>query len=64
MAYYISYKYRNPEQLFRIFFGYQHTFIFLKKKKGYGSKIVAIIDKGMASLKINTISGDIYLRKK
>jgi hypothetical protein len=34
------------------------------KKRGYGSKIVATIDKGTSSLKLNTISGDIYLRKK
>jgi uncharacterized lipoprotein NlpE involved in copper resistance len=33
------------------------------KKKGYGSKIIATINKGTASLKLNTISGDIYLRK-
>lgn len=33
------------------------------KKQGYGSKIVATINKGTASLKLNTISGDIYLRK-
>lgn len=33
------------------------------KKKGYGSKIVATIKKGTASLKLNTISGDIFLRK-
>ena len=32
-------------------------------KKGYGSKIHAKINKGTASLKLNTISGDIYLRK-
>lgn len=34
-----------------------------KKKRSYGSKIVATIKKGTASLKLNTISGDIYLRK-
>lgn len=33
------------------------------KKKGYGSKIVTTINKGTASLKLNTISGDIFLRK-
>ena len=33
------------------------------KKKGYGSKIHAKINNGTASLKLNTISGDIYLRK-
>ena len=33
------------------------------KKKGYGSKIRAKIDNGTASLNLNTISGDIYLRK-
>lgn len=33
------------------------------KKRGYGSKIRAKIDKGTASLNLNTISGDIYLRK-
>ena len=33
------------------------------KKKRYGSKIVATIDKGTSSLKLNTISGDIFLRK-
>lgn len=34
-----------------------------KKKRSYGSKIVATIKKGTALLKLNTISGDIYLRK-
>ncbi|MFK8059021.1 MAG: hypothetical protein AB8B78_02925 [Polaribacter sp.] len=34
-----------------------------KKKRSYGSKIVATIKKGTASLKLNTISGDIFLRK-
>ncbi|QTD39006.1 DUF4097 family beta strand repeat protein [Polaribacter batillariae] len=34
-----------------------------KKKTSYGSKIVATIKKGTASLKLNTISGDIFLRK-
>lgn len=33
------------------------------KKKGYGSKIHAKINNGTASLNLNTISGDIYLRK-
>ncbi|WP_435416397.1 DUF4097 family beta strand repeat-containing protein [Polaribacter aestuariivivens] len=33
------------------------------KKSGYGSKIVATINKGTSSLKLNTISGDIFLRK-
>lgn len=33
------------------------------KKKGYGSKIRAKINNGTASLNLNTISGDIYLRK-
>lgn len=33
------------------------------KSKGYGSKIRAKIDNGTASLNLNTISGDIYLRK-
>ena len=33
------------------------------KKKGYGSKIRAKVDNGTASLNLNTISGDIYLRK-
>lgn len=33
------------------------------KKKGYGSKIVTTINKGTAFLRLNTISGDIYLRK-
>ncbi|WP_083139552.1 DUF4097 family beta strand repeat-containing protein [Polaribacter reichenbachii] len=33
------------------------------KKKGFGSKIVTTINKGTAFLKLNTISGDIYLRK-
>jgi len=33
------------------------------KKQGYGSKIITTINKGTASLKLNTISGDIYLRK-
>lgn len=33
------------------------------KKKGYGSKIITTINKGTAFLKLNTISGDIYLRK-
>ncbi|PQJ79659.1 hypothetical protein BTO18_10960 [Polaribacter porphyrae] len=33
------------------------------KKKGYGSKIHAKINQGTASLNLNTISGDIYLRK-
>lgn len=35
----------------------------LKKKKYFGSKIIATIKNGTASLKLNTISGDIYLRK-
>jgi hypothetical protein len=34
-----------------------------KKSKSYGSKIIATINKGTASLKLNTISGNIYLRK-
>lgn len=34
-----------------------------KKKRHYGSKIIATIKKGTASLKLNTISGDIFLRK-
>ncbi|QTE22016.1 DUF4097 family beta strand repeat-containing protein [Polaribacter cellanae] len=34
-----------------------------KRKSGYGSKIVATINKGTSSLKLNTISGDIFLRK-
>jgi hypothetical protein len=34
-----------------------------KRKKGYGSKIHAKINNGTASLNLNTISGDIYLRK-
>lgn len=33
------------------------------RKTGFGSKIVTTIDKGTASLKLDTISGDIYLRK-
>ncbi|QOD60252.1 DUF4097 family beta strand repeat protein [Polaribacter haliotis] len=33
------------------------------KKRGYGSKIIATINKGTSSLKLNTISGDIFLRK-
>lgn len=33
------------------------------KKSGYGSRIKATINKGTASLKLNTISGDIFLRK-
>lgn len=33
------------------------------KKKGYGSRIVTTINKGTAYLKLNTISGDIFLRK-
>ncbi|WP_299669947.1 DUF4097 family beta strand repeat-containing protein [uncultured Polaribacter sp.] len=33
------------------------------KKRGYGSRIVATINKGSAYLKLNTISGDIFLRK-
>ena len=33
------------------------------KKKGYGSKIRAKVNNGTASLNLNTISGDIYLRK-
>jgi hypothetical protein len=33
------------------------------KKKRFGSKIVTTINKGTAFLKLNTISGDIYLRK-
>lgn len=33
------------------------------QKKGFGSKIVTTINKGTAFLKLNTISGDIYLRK-
>lgn len=32
-------------------------------KKGFGSKIITTINKGTASLKLNTISGDIFLRK-
>ena len=32
-------------------------------KKGFGSKLIATIKKGTASLKLNTISGDIFLRK-
>lgn len=32
-------------------------------KKSYGSKIVTTINKGTALLKLNTISGDIFLRK-
>lgn len=35
-----------------------------KKKRSYGQKIVATIEKGTASLKLNTISGDIFLRKQ
>ncbi len=34
-----------------------------KKKRGFGSKIITTINKGTAFLKLNTISGDIYLRK-
>lgn len=34
-----------------------------KKKRNFGSKIMATVNKGTASLKLNTISGDIYLRK-
>jgi hypothetical protein len=34
-----------------------------KRKNHYGSKIVATINKGTAYLKLNTISGDIFLRK-
>ncbi|KGL62043.1 hypothetical protein PHEL85_1830 [Polaribacter sp. Hel1_85] len=34
-----------------------------RKKNGIGSKIVATINNGTASLKLNTISGDIFLRK-
>lgn len=34
-----------------------------KKRKGYGSKIHAKIKNGTASINLNTISGDIYLRK-
>ena len=34
-----------------------------KKSRSYGSKITATINKGTASLKLNTISGDIFLRK-
>lgn len=33
------------------------------KKSGYGSKIKTTINKGTAFLKLNTISGDIFLRK-
>ena len=33
------------------------------RKRGFGSKIVTTINKGTASLKLDTISGDIYLRK-
>lgn len=33
------------------------------KKRSYGSKIVATINSGTAFLKLNTISGDIFLRK-
>lgn len=33
------------------------------KKRSYGSKIIATINKGTASLKLDTISGDIFLRK-
>ena len=33
------------------------------KKRSFGSKISATINKGTASLKLNTISGDIFLRK-
>ncbi|MEE9408146.1 MAG: DUF4097 family beta strand repeat-containing protein [Polaribacter sp.] len=34
-----------------------------KRKSGYGSRIKATINKGTAYLKLNTISGDIFLRK-
>ncbi|QNM85460.1 DUF4097 family beta strand repeat protein [Polaribacter pectinis] len=34
-----------------------------KKKNSYGSTINATVNKGTASLKLNTISGDIFLRK-
>ena len=33
------------------------------KKKRYGSKVIATINKGTAFLRLNTISGDIFLRK-
>lgn len=33
------------------------------KKKRFGTKIIATIKNGAASLKLNTISGDIFLRK-
>lgn len=33
------------------------------KRKGYGSKIVTTVNNGTAFLKLNTISGDIFLRK-
>ena len=33
------------------------------KKQGFGSKIVTTINNGTAFLKLNTISGDIFLRK-
>ena len=34
-----------------------------KKNRSYGSKITATVKNGTASLKLNTISGDIFLRK-
>lgn len=33
------------------------------KRKGYGSKIITTINKGTSNLRLNTISGDIFLRK-
>lgn len=42
---------------------YSDLDIDFNKKKGFGSKIVATINNGTASLKLNTISGDIFLRK-
>lgn len=42
---------------------YSDLDINFSKKKGYGSKIVTTINKGTAFLKLNTISGDIFIRK-
>jgi len=33
------------------------------KREGYGSKIITTINKGTSNLRLNTISGDIFLRK-
>ena len=33
------------------------------KKRSFGSKIIGTVKKGVASLKLKTISGDIFLRK-